>query len=201
VQVPAVLLDLSPAQRVLLLELPDLSPVLLDQPWVEQLRQLAQALFPEPLQEQPLVPLLARQPEPPQAQVGNTAISGGLTGVQQGVGAVQNSINEGAMKKQDAAIAGQNAADATMRGDVMSQNYAPAEGMGGGKGMGMAEGGPIDVDSGSFVIPSDIVSALGNGDTGAGMEFLSKYFQDSGSDAVDAGDEDSDTDDEIDHTA
>lgn len=49
-----------------------------------------------------------------------------------------------------------------------------------GGGLMLAEGGEINLQSGQFVIPADIVSDLGNGDTKAGMEFLRQFFETGG---------------------
>lgn len=49
-----------------------------------------------------------------------------------------------------------------------------------GGGLMLAEGGGVNLQSGQFVIPADIVSDLGNGDTKAGMEFLKQFFETGG---------------------
>lgn len=41
---------------------------------------------------------------------------------------------------------------------------------------GMASGGEVPLDEGSFILPADIVSALGNGSTDAGASFLDNFF-------------------------
>jgi hypothetical protein len=48
-------------------------------------------------------------------------------------------------------------------------------GMGGG-GMGMAAGGGVKLEEGQFIVPADVVSALGNGSTKAGAAFLKDFF-------------------------
>jgi hypothetical protein len=40
----------------------------------------------------------------------------------------------------------------------------------------MADGGPVELQSGGFVFPADVVSALGAGSSGAGLEALAKRF-------------------------
>lgn len=49
-----------------------------------------------------------------------------------------------------------------------------------GGGRSLAHGGGVNLQSGQFVIPADIVSDLGNGDTKAGMEFLKQFFETGG---------------------
>lgn len=49
-----------------------------------------------------------------------------------------------------------------------------------GGGRSLAHGGDVNLQSGQFVIPADIVSDLGNGDTKAGMEFLKQFFETGG---------------------
>jgi hypothetical protein len=46
------------------------------------------------------------------------------------------------------------------------------------KGPMLAKGGSIHMDSGSFVIPADIVSALGDGSSEGGFRFLESFFRD-----------------------
>jgi hypothetical protein len=43
---------------------------------------------------------------------------------------------------------------------------------------GQAPGGPIKVSDGEFIVPADVVSALGNGSTKAGAAHLAKLIQD-----------------------
>lgn len=56
--------------------------------------------------------------------------------------------------------------------------------LGGGEGLGgdrkLARGGEINLQSGQFVIPADVISDLGNGDTKAGMAFLREFFETAG---------------------
>ena len=43
-------------------------------------------------------------------------------------------------------------------------------------GEGYAEGGEVPLEDGQFILPADIVSALGNGSTKAGAHFLDQFF-------------------------
>jgi hypothetical protein len=43
-------------------------------------------------------------------------------------------------------------------------------------GGGFAEGGEVHLADGQFIIPADVVSALGNGSTNAGAKFLDEFF-------------------------
>jgi hypothetical protein len=46
----------------------------------------------------------------------------------------------------------------------------------GGQIYGLAAGGGVDLHDGQFIIPADVVSALGNGSTKAGAAFLDEFF-------------------------
>ena len=46
-----------------------------------------------------------------------------------------------------------------------------------GRGIGMAKGGEVGLQEGQFIIPADVVSALGNGSTKAGAKFLDEFFK------------------------
>jgi hypothetical protein len=41
---------------------------------------------------------------------------------------------------------------------------------------GLAEGGAVGLENGDFILPADVVSALGNGSTKAGANFLDEFF-------------------------
>lgn len=41
---------------------------------------------------------------------------------------------------------------------------------------GLAAGGSVDLHDGDFIFPADVVSALGNGSTKAGAQFLDEFF-------------------------
>ena len=41
---------------------------------------------------------------------------------------------------------------------------------------GLAAGGEVDLEDGDFILPADVVSALGNGSTKAGAQFLDEFF-------------------------
>ena len=45
---------------------------------------------------------------------------------------------------------------------------------------GRADALPVDVPDGAYVIPADVVSALGDGNTAAGFEHLKRMFPDKG---------------------
>lgn len=44
-------------------------------------------------------------------------------------------------------------------------------------GMHFAQGGGVGLEEGQFIIPADVVSALGNGSTKAGATFLDEFFK------------------------
>lgn len=105
--------------------------------------------------------------------LGAQALGGGMSGIQQGIGGLQQAQ---AMKKQNRAfqaVDAANAADAA-QGQQMANTLFGGQGWAGK----FAEGGEVHLKSGQFVIPADIVSALGNGDTDAGQKFLVDFFKD-----------------------
>lgn len=53
-------------------------------------------------------------------------------------------------------------------------NQGPMGGMG---SIGMARGGQVPVRDGAYIIPADVVSALGNGSSKAGAEFLRRLME------------------------
>ena len=57
----------------------------------------------------------------------------------------------------------------TREGQALSQNvFTPHA--------GLAEGGAVGLENGDFILPADVVSALGNGSTKAGANFLNDFF-------------------------
>jgi len=105
--------------------------------------------------------------------VADTAlVSGGMGGIQQGVQAGQQAQAVKAQNKGYKQLAGQQAAD------LAQTKQQQEDTLGGGRSL--AEGGGVNLQSGQFVIPADIVSDLGNGDTKAGMEFLRQFFETGG---------------------
>lgn len=58
---------------------------------------------------------------------------------------------------------------------LSNQQYG--RGLGGGPlGSKFAGGGEVNLEDGQFILPSDVVSALGNGSTKAGAQFLDEFF-------------------------
>ena len=106
---------------------------------------------------------------------GEQAVSGIMKGGEQGLGAIQTAQYNQGVKKADQQAQAAGAANAglgqNMANDLYSnQIQAPM----------LAKGGQVHMDSGSFVIPADIVSALGDGSTEAGFRFLESFFKDAG---------------------
>jgi hypothetical protein len=56
--------------------------------------------------------------------------------------------------------------------DIYKQG--PISGIG---SIGMAQGGQVPVRDGAYIIPADVVSALGNGSSKAGAEFLRRLME------------------------
>jgi hypothetical protein len=105
--------------------------------------------------------------------LGGQAIGGGMSGVQQGIGALQQAKNTKAQNKVNAINNASNAVDLGQAAGMANTLYGGPEWAG-----KFADGGEVHLKSGQFVIPADIVSALGNGDTGAGQKFLVDFFKD-----------------------
>lgn len=106
------------------------------------------------------------------AALDTAIVSGGVGGVQQGVQAKQQADATTAQNKGYRQLsAKQGGEEAQALKDVRNTL---------GGGMMLAEGGGVNLQSGQFVIPADIVSDLGNGDTKAGMEFLKQFFETGG---------------------
>ena len=60
-------------------------------------------------------------------------------------------------------------------------NQGPLGGMG---SIGMAQGGQVPLKNGAYIIPADVVSALGNGSSKAGADFLRRLMNEVKSEAV-----------------
>lgn len=110
-------------------------------------------------------------------------ISAGTSGIKEGA---QAGLNAEAQSKANNLFKGNTAnqtAQLNKTGAMAGDLYGPQSGNGGWAtpqpGMFSAkEGGEIALETGQFVIPADIVSALGNGDTEAGQRFLTEFFND-----------------------
>lgn len=90
-----------------------------------------------------------------------TALGQGITGIQ---GAAANAQNQ---------AAGKSAAATT----GLTNQVQSAEARQTGSGVwGHAEGGPIALQNGDWVVPADVLSSIGNGSTKAGAQFLNDYF-------------------------
>jgi hypothetical protein len=101
------------------------------------------------------------------------AVSGVMKGGEEGLGAYQLAQYNADIKKADKANAADAAANAAL-GQNMANDLYPNQ----MKTSMLAKGGPVHMESGSFVIPADIVSALGDGSTEAGFRFLESFFKD-----------------------
>ena len=95
-----------------------------------------------------------------------------LSTVQQGIQAKQNADVTTAQNKGYRQLSAQQAGESAKALEDVRNTL--------GGGLMLAEGGGVNLQSGQFVIPADIVSDLGNGDTKAGMEFLKQFFETGG---------------------
>ena len=107
----------------------------------------------------------------------STIVGGGLTGAQKTAEAIQTGNAVEAQNKGYEQLKGRQGQELS---NVRKQQNLDESGLAGGKPLGAAHGGSINLQSGQFVIPADIVSDLGNGDTKAGMEFLKQFFETGG---------------------
>lgn len=129
-----------------------------------------------------------------QAATANAAGSGGLgslmnndfvksagvdlakEGIGAGIGEIQRA-NASAQGKQAMNLANaQSQQEAEERRNRTAATYSSSGGLSGGRGLGMSGGGGIKLQEGQFIIPADVVSALGNGSTKAGATFLNDFF-------------------------
>ena len=101
------------------------------------------------------------------------AVSGIMKGGEQGLGAYQTSQYNAGVKKADQEAQAAGAANAGLGQNMANDLYSNQM-----KAPMLAKGGQVHMDSGSFVIPADIVSALGDGSTEAGFRFLESFFKD-----------------------
>jgi hypothetical protein len=130
-----------------------------------------------------------------QAAAANAAGTGGLggllnngvgkelltEGVNQGLGMGMDAYKQNALNKQmeaDYNAAGVRSQQQTEDARKEAESLYGFGGLGGGKGLGMglAAGGGVRLQEGQFIIPADVVSALGNGSTKAGAKFLDDFF-------------------------
>jgi len=94
-------------------------------------------------------------------QVAGQAISQGVKGIQNGVASAENRNAGNKLAASSAASDRQQVADANQTGAKL---------------WGHAEGGPVALQNGDWVVPADVLSSIGNGSTNAGAQFLNEYF-------------------------
>lgn len=92
----------------------------------------------------------------------------------------ENALNK---KPEEAANVNPKLASGLTAAMPVSQIYqgGPMSGM---AGIGMARGGQVPVRDGAYIIPADVVSALGNGSSKAGAEFLRRLMEEVKHEAV-----------------
>ena len=101
-------------------------------------------------------------------QFGGQILGQGVQGIQDMQGAAANK------RAQDEYSAQQQASAEDARALSRQQYGRP---LGGGKlGASFAAGGDVNLRDGDFILPADIVSAMGDGSTKAGAKFLDKFF-------------------------
>jgi hypothetical protein len=103
------------------------------------------------------------------------AVTGGMGGIKQGVDTIQQNKTTKAQNKLNAATSAANTSGVNQAAGMAHTLFDTP---GWGSSFNAAKGGEVHLKSGQFVIPADIVSALGNGDTGAGQKFLVDFFKD-----------------------
>jgi len=100
-------------------------------------------------------------------------VEGVMSGGKEGLGAYQTAQYNAGVKKADQEAQAAGAANAGVGQNMANDLYSNQM-----KTSMLAKGGQVHMDSGSFVIPADIVSALGDGSTEAGFRFLESFFKD-----------------------
>lgn len=94
-------------------------------------------------------------------------------------GGANMALNQGIQGIQNAQIGAQNekAGRQAYMGDAAQQERDRRNAYTiGSQTMGMAAGGEVPLEDGDWIIPADVVSALGNGSTDAGASFLNDFF-------------------------
>jgi hypothetical protein len=124
----------------------------------------------------------------PTGQTGIGALLGGesakslgtglaMEGVQEGIGAGITGAQQSANSRMAQSYAQASAQQQKEKDDAFKAQMARTQGgISGGRGMGMNKGGEVALQEGQFIIPADVVSALGNGSTKAGANFLDEFF-------------------------
>jgi len=104
-------------------------------------------------------------------------LGAGVSGIKQGADTLQQNKTARAQNKGYQAVSAANAADAAQAQNMANTLFSGSP-TSRGFSFSAAKGGEVHLKSGQFVIPADIVSALGNGDTDAGQKFLVDFFKD-----------------------
>lgn len=109
--------------------------------------------------------------------------SAGMDVAKEGIGTGVQNMQQGAQQASSnrAAQAAFGASQQKQADEENALNKKMADlysgGISGGKGIGFEKGGEVGLQEGQFIIPADVVSALGNGSTKAGANFLDEFFK------------------------
>ena len=93
-------------------------------------------------------------------------------GAMEGIGGVKNSLDVAAYNKANKQANMQFDVEQAEQGQEAEQKVNQLY-----SGMNFAKGGEVGLQEGQFIIPADVVSALGNGSTKAGASFLDEFFK------------------------
>jgi hypothetical protein len=112
----------------------------------------------------------------------NDTVKGvGMDLAKEGIGTGMDNMQQNAQNTANSRMA-QSYAQASAqqqkeKDDAFKTQLARTQGgISGGRGMGMNKGGEVALQEGQFIIPADVVSALGDGSTKAGANFLDEFF-------------------------
>jgi hypothetical protein len=98
-------------------------------------------------------------------------------GIGTGMDTMQQNAQNTANSRMAQSYAQASAQQQKEKDDAFKAQLARTQGgISGGRGMGMNKGGEVALQEGQFIIPADVVSALGNGSTKAGANFLDEFF-------------------------
>lgn len=113
---------------------------------------------------------------------GPTLTSGGITGFGQlGDFAASNVASKGVETIASPQVTYDNSGQrkieqATAEGQQLADSWLPGKAEGGVATIRAARGGSVRLKNGDYVVPADVVSALGNGSTKAGAKYLNHLF-------------------------
>jgi|694.fasta_scaffold97074_3 hypothetical protein len=105
----------------------------------------------------------------------NTVKGVGMDLAKEGIGTGMDNMQQAQRSEEGRKLAQQASMDFQAERDQQSADIRNKVGKT-FSGMNFAQGGEVGLKEGQFIIPADVVSALGNGSTKAGANFLDEFF-------------------------